>query len=260
MAAGAIGPRGGKGRRPDRGRSAGAPVRFGLFSDVHGNLAGLRAVFAALDREGPLDYVVAAGDHLQGGPRPREVWEALGERGCILIRGNEDLALLSDESDVYRAQSPYRSAFEKGLAWTRARIGPDLLGALAALPDQWRVSTPAGDLLVVHASPRSIHDRVGGAHNTAAEVAAAYSGTGAGAIVFGHYHRNFVRVTPFALLINVASVSLPVDPHPLAAYTILTASTEGWIVEQRQVPYDASEEVAIARERQLPPWLPDPAD
>src|SRR5690242_13865073 len=50
-----------------------ASQRIAIFSDVHGNLAGLRAVAAALERVKALDHVVVAGDLLQGGPRPAEV-------------------------------------------------------------------------------------------------------------------------------------------------------------------------------------------
>ncbi|MGH7862587.1 MAG: hypothetical protein ACREOS_10155, partial [Candidatus Dormibacteraceae bacterium] len=72
------------------------------------------------------------------------------------------------------------------------------------------------------------------------------------------YHRGFVRPMPFALLINVASVGLPVDQRPLAAYTILSATAEGWIVEQRNVPYDFAEEATAAATAGLPPWVRDP--
>ncbi len=49
-------------------------MRIALFSDVHGNLTALRAVFAALDQHRPLQMIVAAGDHVLAGPRPAERW------------------------------------------------------------------------------------------------------------------------------------------------------------------------------------------
>jgi hypothetical protein len=88
-------------------------------------------------------------------------------------------------------------------------------------------------------------------------VAAAYGGTGAGAIAFGHYHLSFVRPMPFALLINVASVGLPLDGRPLAAYTVLSVVDGGWVVEQRRVPYDPAREAAAGARAGLPPWIPD---
>lgn len=244
---------------PEAGEIANAgELRFAIFSDVHGNLAGLREVAAAIEREPPLDRVVVAGDHLQGGPRPTEVWEMLNSKGWVLVRGNEDEALCAEDPLGDHWTSPFRGAFFAGVMWTRARVGAEALKALASLPDQWRVTTPAGDLLVVHASPRSIHDRAGGAHNTLAEILPAYGGTGASAIAFGHYHHSFVRPTPVGLLINVASVGLPRDRRPVACYTIVTANPGGWIVEQRQVPYNPAEETQAAAERGMPLWIPDP--
>jgi predicted phosphodiesterase len=121
---------------------------------------------------------------------------------------------------------------------------------------EYRHTTPAGDLLVVHASPRGLDDRAGAPHNTADEVAAAYSGTGAAVIGFGHWHQSFVRTTPFALLLNVASVSQARDGRALAAYTILTAAADGWIVDQRRVPYDGDEEAEVERRLDMPAWRP----
>lgn len=231
-------------------------MRIGLLSDIHGNLTALRAVAAALAKEEPLDHVVVAGDHLLGGPRPVEVWELLAELGWTLVRGNEDDVLLSETIEHLDTLHRYAAAYAAQQRWTRALLSECMLNALAALPERWRLTTPAGDLLVVHSSPRSMVDRAGGVHNTAEEVLAAYGGTGAAIIAFGHYHRGFVRPTPFALLVNVASVSIPEDRQPLAGYTILHATAEGCVVEQRRVPYDARLERAAAKVRGLPAWRP----
>jgi predicted phosphodiesterase len=236
-------------------------MRIGLFSDVHSNLAGLHAVANELDREGPIDQVVVAGDHLWGGPRPREVWRLLNERRWTLVLGNADENLVSPTVDQdFPPGHRYRSAAIRQREWLREQLDPSDLNALASLPLQHRIASPAGDLLVVHSSPRSMIDRCGGPHNSAAEVEAAYSGTGASAIAFGHWHGAFVRQTPFALLLNVASVGLPLDGRPLAAYTILTATPGGWIVEQRLAAYDPEEERRAARSAGLPAWVPDSVD
>jgi hypothetical protein len=232
-------------------------VWFGLLSDVHGNLAGLRAVAAALQREGPLDAVVVAGDHVGAGPRPREVWEELQGLGWTLVRGNDDEELATAHPAQDDVPPTHRRAWWAFHAWTRARLAAATLAALGALPFEARLATPAGDLLVVHSSPRSVYDKAGGPHNSAAEAIAAYAGTGAGAIAFGLYHVSFVRPMPFALLVNVASVGSPVDRRPLAAYTALTARPDGWVVEQRRVPYDAEEERRIAAAVGMPRWGPD---
>jgi predicted phosphodiesterase len=231
-------------------------MRVALLSDVHGNLTALNAVRAALSDAGPLDSVIVAGDLLLGGAWPVEVWEALTADGYVLVQGNTDAELAGLIEPALDPGHPYQQAYAARFKWTLSQIDGSIQHALRELPREHRVSTPAGDLLVVHASPRGLDDRAGAPHNTAAEVAAAYGGTGASAIAFGHWHQSFVRPTPSALLINVASVSIPLDGRPLAAYTILTASPDGWIVEQRRVPYDADESANMERERHMPAWLP----
>lgn len=236
-------------------------MRIGLCSDVHGNLAGLRAVAEALAQEGELDHIIVAGDHLGGGPRPREVWKALAASGWTLLRGNEDEVLATEPAagePNYPPDFRFRASYLGQLAWTRHALDQPVLRRLASLPAQYRLATPAGELLVVHSSPRDANDRSGGPHNTAEEVTQAYGGSGATAIAFGHFHQSFVRLMPFALLINVASVGLPRDGRPLAAYTILTATSDGWIVEQRRVPYDPAEELTAAAATGMPAWIPDP--
>jgi predicted phosphodiesterase len=235
-------------------------MRIALLSDVHGNLAGLRAVAAALGREGPMDHVVVAGDHLLGGPRPRQTWQALAASGWTLLRGNEDERLVAEHADDVPnpGDSRYRQALIASHEWARATLDPEILQALASLPLAWRIATPAGELLVVHATPHSPHAHAGAPDTPFAELTRMYAGTGAAAIAFGHYHHSFVRLTPFGLLVNVASVGLARDRQPLAAYTILTATVDGWVVEQRRVPYDAAEEAAAAQAAGLPPWVPGP--
>jgi len=230
-------------------------MRFALLSDIHANLTGLRAVATAIEVDGPFDQVIVAGDHLVGGARPVETWEALRELGWTLVRGNHD-------DDVAGKPLPDYGASHEGtvehVRWTRERVGPAIAREMGELPFSVRVATLAGDLLAVHSSPRSTYDKCGGPHNTLEEVEAAYGGTGATAIAYGHWHASYVRPTPTALLMNVASVGLPKHGLPLAAYTVLTGTEQGWCVEQRQVPYDSAEERAAAAAVGLPAWEPRP--
>lgn len=232
-------------------------MRIGLLSDVHGNLAGLRAVATALDASAPLDHVVVAGDLLWGGPRPAAVWDFLQVRGWSLVRGNADEELCDGIESGFPAGHPYRAAAQAHREWLQRQLAPEVIQVLRSLPREHRLATPAGDLLVVHASPRSTTDTCGAPHNSLEEVTQAYAGTRARAIAFGHWHAAFVRPTAFALLVNVASVGLPLDGRPLASYTILTARTGGdWLVEQHRVAYDVEEERAAAAANGQPAWMP----
>src|SRR5262245_54325129 len=208
-----------------------------------------------------MDQVVVAGDHVWGGPRPLAVWEFMRERDWHLVRGNADEEATTESVDAaFPAGTRYHRSAVRHHAWLRSLLPAAVVQELGALPFDVRIETPAGDLLVVHSSPRSTTDQCGAPHNSVADVESAYSGTGADAIAFGHWHASFIRCTPFAVLLNVASVGLPLNRQPLAAFSILTATTRGdWIIEQHHVPYDPAEEQSAAVSAALPPWTADVA-
>ncbi|MBW7959232.1 MAG: metallophosphoesterase, partial [Candidatus Promineofilum sp.] len=54
-------------------------MRIAIFSDVHGNLSGLEAVLADIDRRGA-DLVIFAGDLCLAGPRPADTLRLVLDR------------------------------------------------------------------------------------------------------------------------------------------------------------------------------------
>lgn len=221
-------------------------MRIAIYSDVHGNLAGLRAVLAALEAAGPFDHVVAAGDHALIGPRPAETLALLRETGHVLLIGNHDRDLVLADPPAYLRVPVFHA---------RAALGEEGCAFLAGLPERWRVCpAPGQELLVVHASPANpAGQRSPDAPPASAfavepdtpeeELSARFGGTGAAVVAFGHYHHPFVRRWREGVLVNVASVSFPVDGALLASFSVLTWDG-AWSVEQHRVPFDVADEAA----------------
>jgi predicted phosphodiesterase len=67
-------------------------MRVAVISDIHGNLAALEAVLAALDAD-PTDAVWCLGDVVGYGPRPNECCDAVRRRASVALCGNHDLAV-----------------------------------------------------------------------------------------------------------------------------------------------------------------------
>jgi len=63
-----------------------------VISDIHGNLAALEAVLAAIDAAKP-DALWCLGDVVGYGARPNECCEAVRRRASICLAGNHDLAV-----------------------------------------------------------------------------------------------------------------------------------------------------------------------
>jgi predicted phosphodiesterase len=65
-------------------------MRYALFSDIHGNLTGLKAVLAAIPVLGGADILIAAGDHLWGESATDEILDLLAAHHVHMVRGDSD--------------------------------------------------------------------------------------------------------------------------------------------------------------------------
>lgn len=103
-------------------------MRYGVLSDVHGNLPALRAAVARLRGLG-VDRWLCAGDIVDYGPQPNECVAEIAGLDPVCIAGNHELVAL-DELPSDRFGWRARQALE----WTRTVLSEDSRRYLAALP------------------------------------------------------------------------------------------------------------------------------
>jgi diadenosine tetraphosphatase ApaH/serine/threonine PP2A family protein phosphatase len=118
-------------------------VRWGLISDIHGNLPALEAVLEELDRFAVERYA-CLGDLVGYGPHPNEVTATVAGLDPVIVAGNHDLAADGRLRLDWFAPSP-RSALE----WTIGQLAPETRDYLARLP----VVEHLGSVRLVHALP-----------------------------------------------------------------------------------------------------------
>jgi predicted phosphodiesterase len=220
--------------------SRNATMRIAVLSDLHGNLLALEAVLADLRRRGPFDQIVVAGDLVWSGPWPAEVVDRVRALNAVVIQGNTDAFFCRTADNPPAGKQEER--FAAHLTWMRERLGPERVRYLASLPFSHRISpAPGGDLLVVHANPTD-YDRPISPHISDAELDELLLVAGHEpdwrALAFGHLHIPFIRRWRGRLLVNVASVGLPLDGDPRAAYAILTWDGALWQAEHHRVDYE----------------------
>jgi len=217
-------------------------MRIAVFSDVHGNLPALIAVLRAIDGHRPVHFIVAVGDHCLVGDQPAAVWDMLQAAGCIGLLGNEDIRIWRDKRSDPK-ENRWTAITKARIPWYQEMLGDERLAALQALPRSVRFSpAPGQDILFVHAN---VHGPYGFAFNAEmpdATLQRLYGGANARVICCGHYHQAAVREWQGTTLVNVASVSLPVDEQPLAGYTLLNWNGTAWHVTQYRVPYDQDDQ------------------
>jgi predicted phosphodiesterase len=228
-------------------------MRIALFSDIHGNLTGLKAILAEVDRRGDADVVFAAGDLVSGGPGTDEIIDLLTAHNVRMVRGDSDTEdklerlLQAATAPSQPGVSPPRwsaSYYEGALSEPGRRT-------LAALPlSETLEVAPGRRLFVCHASPRGVGDRVCGPENPATLLRQVFGDVNAEVIAFGHSHTPYVRLLDGRLMVNVASVAYRTDATSMLTW--ITYTEDQWVVEQCAIPYDAAEEARLMHERNVP--------
>ena len=102
-------------------------MRYGVLSDIHGNLPALQRVLEALEREG-VDGYLCLGDIVGYGPCPNACVSRVAELGAVTVAGNHDLMAIG------RLPSPARDAASATLRWTSSVLTPDAQRFLGELP------------------------------------------------------------------------------------------------------------------------------
>jgi len=183
---------------------------------VHGNPAALDAVL----REAEDAQLVFGGD-LAAGPFPVEALDRIMELDAIVIRGNADRELLSDEIP------------EGGLIgeWVVKQLEDRHREFIAGLPETVELDVDGvGRVLFCHGSPRSDEEMI--LRTTPDEwLREMLQDVEADAVVCGHTHMQFDRVVDGIRVVNAGSVGLAYGAR--GAHWLLL----GPGIERRRTPY-----------------------
>ncbi len=123
-------------------------MKYGIFSDIHGNLEALNQVMKSMD-DLNVGRRICLGDAVGYGPSPNECVRIIREQSAVTLLGNHDSVALGRETS-----ENFNLYARKAIEWTREVLEPDVRKFLEALPFEVR-ETP---LDFVHASPRSPPD------------------------------------------------------------------------------------------------------
>jgi predicted phosphodiesterase len=185
---------------------------------VHGNPAALEAVLAEAG-----DATLVFGGDMAAGPVPAETLDRImGLDDAIVIRGNADRELLSDDIP------------EGGLGgeWVVNQLEDRHREFIAGLPETAEVDVDGvGRVLFCHGSPRSDEEMI--LRTTPDEwLRDMLRGVAADVVVCGHTHMQFDRVVDGIRVVNAGSVGLAYGA-PGAHWLAL-----GPGIDHRRTPYD----------------------
>lgn len=226
-------------------------MRVAVLSDIHGFNLALERVLDEIAVSGPFDEIVVAGDLCETGPAPKAVLDRLRSEPVTIIQGNTDLDIVNAARLGHDTES---------LDFTVSQIGPDGVDFLSSLPFSRRISPPGGsdpshDLLVVHANPRNMIEKID-PNMTDREIREVIGDERPGALAFGHIHICYTRTIDETRLVDVSAVGNPKDGDLRCKFGILTWNEESktWLGDIVKLEYP----LAQTEQQILNSDLPDP--
>jgi putative phosphoesterase len=226
-------------------------MRIALFSDIHGNSVGLKAVLEHLTHQGGADVVYALGDILAPGPGAEDVLEMLDQVGATMLRGNWDELFLDPHACIAALPASLHASSWSYYHWLEANLSTNSQQRLANLPISITIPLPNGEqLYLCHATPTNTSSTACMASTDAATLRATYGALDASIVAYGHYHAHHSIHLDGKLLLNVASVGMTYGKP--SAYTLLDAYEDRLILQQFQVAYDRHDYQRLLEIRKVP--------
>jgi diadenosine tetraphosphatase ApaH/serine/threonine PP2A family protein phosphatase len=232
-------------------------VRYAVLSDIHGNLAALRAVLGDI---GSVDAVWCLGDVVGYGPDPNECVDLVRQHAAICLGGNHDWAAAA-KMDL----NAFNTEAAKAITWTRQQLTGENLTFLAGLP----CVLHQGEVMLAHGSPR---DPLWEYIVTARAAQENFARFATAWCLVGHTHspmlfrqgEGVVKLVDLAhggslhigagrFIINPGSVGQPRDGDPRSSYLLLDTTAQA--VHLRRVAYPILETQARMMKAHLPARL-----
>jgi putative phosphoesterase len=231
--------------------------RVAVITDIHGNLAALRAALARIDELGIAD-VVCGGDLVGYGPHPNEVCALIEDRAIPTIYGNYDHAIARDLEDCGCAYvtAHDRAIGQESVDWTLAHTNRRSKDFMRGLPFDLRFRVGRHDVHLVHGSPRKVNEYLFEDKPARLYERLAAAET-ADALVFGHTHKPWVHDFGGVRFVNCGSVGKPKDGDPRSAFAVLEPGADAVRVTIERVAYDAERVAEEVREAGLPAEFAD---
>jgi diadenosine tetraphosphatase ApaH/serine/threonine PP2A family protein phosphatase len=238
-------------------------MRYGVLGDIHGNLAALETVLAALAGQ-RIDHMISVGDVVGYGAAPRECIELLREASATVVLGNHDAAAIQRLDMVY-----FNAYAREAVLWTQRVLSKEDRAWLGALP----LARHLEHCSVAHGTLHrpELFDYI----QTPEDADPSLDVMPLPVCFVGHSHvpvtllrlrddptRTAYTVDPeidieeaHRALVNVGSVGQPRDEDPRAAYAIYDSDLGRiWL---HRVEYDIEREADRIRRAGLPSMLAD---
>jgi len=205
------------------------------FGDVHGNLAALNAVLAAIDDAG-IQTLLNTGDCVVGYPWPNEVIDLLRARRIPTVQGEMDrrtVHFVRKRNALRQRLSP--TEFE-AIQQTYEALRPNDLEYLRELPRQRTLVLEGLRVVLCHGTPTSASVSLP-EHESEGRFRRIRETANADIIVAGRTHAAFARTVDGTFFVNPGAVSDPEHPAHVAHYAVIDTETDPWSAHFHEVAW-----------------------
>jgi predicted phosphodiesterase len=214
-------------------------VRYGVFGDIHSNLAAYQAVLDALEEEG-IEHFLCLGDIVGYGADATECVALTRELDPTIVAGNHDWAVAGKLGLEY-----FNTQAQAAIVWTRRVLSDEDIAWLGDL----QLNRVVGDITLAHGT---IHDPAAFEYmQTPYDAYLSFQElkTRTGFVGHSHVPVSFFEGMPITYSVekdiefgdriciaNPGSIGQPRDQDPRAAYGIF--DTETRVLQVRRAEYD----------------------
>lgn len=238
--------------------------KIAVFSDVHGNLTALQAMYRD-SRAQDVDEYWFVGDLLMPGPSVNAIWDLVQQMApTVLVRGNWDDLVVVGARGAMDMTKPSHVYFGRLAQYVAEHAAPGIVDEIAHWP--MRVTRQVGPLNfgISHNLPDLNMGQDLFPTNDSANFDQLFAvKPGQPAIdvaIYAHVHHDLLRYgTDERVVLNPGAVGEPFNHWPTlqrdlrAHYLILEVDDQGMAVTSfRHVAYDRGREKALAAEGDLP--------
>ena len=231
-------------------------MRYGVLGDIHSNLAALRAVVDALEKE-RVDGFLCLGDIVGYGAEAKACLDMVRQLHPLIVAGNHDWAVAGRLSlDYFNIQA------QAAILWTRKQLSPKEVKWLGDL----ELIELVGDITLAHGT---VHEPQHFDYlQTPYDAYLSFEEMETRTAFVGHSHIPvaFFNGTPITysveeriefadrkVICNPGSVGQPRDEDPRAACAVFDAETR--VLDVHRVEYDINATASSILRAGLPPIL-----
>lgn len=209
-------------------------IRIAVFSDIHGNLEALKAIYRDIVEEG-IHKIYNLGDMIAIGPEPKETMDFILSKKIVSLRGNhEDYYLsITKEGTVDIPQQELNHQL-----WVASTLGKSYYDYFYQLPYEINLLCEGVQIYMCHYPFKKENNQFKNFMNLETEInRSCFKDIEADLYLFGHQHSGRQSIEDEDMtLINLRSSG--VTSTNTTYYTIVTIDENTYKIDHKEVIYD----------------------